>query len=366
MFKVAGNFFALLLLSFHVAGMNPKSLSFLVVGLLAGSAGGYFLRGNSVATAEQVRVQTLEKEIATLKMAAAKEKTAVSSSSAENGVAVAVDASLTPGNDEQTEKFKKQAEAQQERMKKALNDRKAMKVAERLSALKSRLGLTDAQAENLKKILMENMKDPSDMILAGMNQEGKEHTPQDEVNMLLTMMKGGNDKELDAMVVAQLTPEQQQAYAVFQAEQKANKVEIKANKELARLQNSMSLSPEQKDKAFNVFSELASAELENPVSPFASLAMMNGAPSMKDQPGFEQIKAEADRFKASQQNRLAAMKEVLSPEQFQIYETQAQQGSMAELMEGMMGDLPSEAFMLGAEGTEFLPTPAEPAEPTGK
>lgn len=319
-----------------------------------------------MATAEQVRVQTLEKEIATLKMAVAKEKTAVSSSSAENGVAVAVDASLTPGNDEQTEKFKKQAEAQQERMKKALNDRKAMKVAERLSALKSRLGLTDAQAENLKKVLMENMKDPSDMLLAGMQQEGKDQSPKNELDLLLSMMKGGNDKELDAQVVALLTPEQQQAYAAFQAEQKANKVEIKANKELARLQNSMSLSPEQKDKAFGVFSQLATAEIENPVSPFATIAMMDPGNRMKGQPGFEQIQAEADRYKAAQQNRLAAMKEVLSPEQYQIYETQAQQGNMAELMEGMMGDLPSDAFMLGAEGTEFLPTPAEPAEPTGK
>jgi hypothetical protein len=345
-------------LSSHAVGMNPKSISLLVVGLLAGSAGGYFLRGDSVAKAEQARVQTLEKEIATLKVAATKEKTAVSSPVAENGGAVAV--AVTPENDAQSEKFKKQAEAQQERMKKAVNDRKSMKVAERLSTLKTRLGLTDAQAADLKKVLMENMKDPSDMLLAGMEQEGKDQNPKNELDLLLSMMKGGNDKELDAKVVALLSPEQQQAYAAFQAEQKANKVEIKANKELARLQNSMSLSPEQKDKAFGVFSQLATAEIENPVSPFATIAMMDPGNRMKGQPGYEQIQAEADRYKASQQNRLAAMKELLSPEQFQIYEAQSQQGNMAELMEGMMGDLPSEAFMLGSEAT--ITTEAVPAE----
>ena len=321
---------------------NPKSISFLAIGLIAGGIGGFFLIGDSVSKTDQARVQTLEKEISTLKMAANKPTVTSVSEHPEDPKLMEV----VPPNDPPSEEYRKQMEVHQERMKKAIHDRKAMKVAERISALKARLGLTDEQAGSLKNMLMENMKDSSDVVLAGMNQEGKRQTPNDELGTLLSLMNGGNDKELDAKVIELLTPEQQQAYAAFQAEQKANKVEVKANKELAKLQNSMSLSAEQKDRAFSVFSQLAAAEWENPVSPFAAMAVMNAATSLKEHPGFEQLKNEAERFKVAQQKRLAAMKEILSPEQYQIYETQSQQGSMAELMEGIMGDMPpQEAFM---------------------
>ena len=48
-------------------------------------------------------------------------------------------------------------------------------------------------------------------------------------------------------------------------------MEVKTNKELARLQSSLTLTPEQKDKAFTVLSGLADKEYDNPVSPMLGM-----------------------------------------------------------------------------------------------
>ena len=75
----------------------------------------------------------------------------------------------------------------------------------------------------------------------------------------------------------------------------------------------------------------------------------------------EEIKASAALSAERRQQRVEAMREILSPEQFSLYEDQQKQGSMAELMDGAFDEMPG-AFMMGGDmpGPDAPPAP-EPA-----
>lgn len=330
--------------------MKISSLLLFLCCVGAGAVGGYFLRGNSAPSESQTRVVTLEKELAALKESKAKPAPAVAPKKAEMDIDVQV-AKLTA---EQAENpVMKQ---QQEKISKAMQDRKALKVSERLAALKARLGLTDEQTEAMRKVLTEHMKDGSEWMADQMN-ETKQLSPMEEMQRVADLLKGPDQKELDSKVLELLTPEQQQAYNAFLAEQKANKIEIKVNKELARLQNSMSLTTEQKDKVFSTLSEIAAEEVDTAPAGLAALAGL-----FQQSADAEAIKSpEMERMAQSKKRRADAMREILSPEQFEIYEAQQKQSNMAELMEDVMSNLPTEVFM-EVNDVETIST-SEPAAP---
>ncbi len=122
----------------------------------------------------------------------------------------------------------------------------------KLAALKARLHLTPEQEAQLKEKLegqVEDMLAALDRFMAGQG------APTD-FGKLARLQRG----ELSAEVESLLTPEQRAGYAVFQAEDRANRIEMKANAELIGLQSAGGMTPEQKDLAFARLSELATVE----------------------------------------------------------------------------------------------------------
>lgn len=332
------------------SAMKISSLLLFLTGAAAGALGGYFLRGNDASTESQTRVVTLEKELASLKEAKAKPTATPAPKKAEMDIhAEVVKLTDTPAENALIKQ-------QQEKMAKAMKDRKSLKVSERLAALKARLGLTDAQTEALRKVLTDHMKDGSEW-MANQIDEKEAASPTEELARVTALLKGPDQKELDSKVLALLSPEQQQAYSAFQAEQQANKIEIKVNKELARMQNSMSLTNEQKDKVFSTLSQIAAEEGDSAPSGLAALAGL-----LQQSGNADAIKTpEMDQIEQSKKRRSDAMREILSPEQFEIYDAQQKQSNMAELMEQMMSDLPAEVFIGGVETQGAISIQAEAA-----
>ena len=68
----------------------------------------------------------------------------------------------------------------------------------------------------------------------------------------------------DDMLAEVLTPEQQQSYAALQDERRQDRIEARALRQLAGLQTSLDMSPEQRDQIFDVFHAQAVERGENP------------------------------------------------------------------------------------------------------
>lgn len=122
----------------------------------------------------------------------------------------------------------------------------------RLAALKARLNLTPEQEAKLQTLLEGQVEDMSAALDRFMSGQGK---PSD-FGLLAKLQRG----DLDADATSLLTPEQQAGYAAFQLEERANRIEMKANTELIGLQSAGGMSPEQKDQAFSRLSEIATEE----------------------------------------------------------------------------------------------------------
>jgi hypothetical protein len=118
------------------------------------------------------------------------------------------------------------------------------KVKEKLAALRKRLSLTPEQEKQIAKALeygQSKMKIvPNGTLITGV-------TPDDK-------------KKMADAIKAALTADQQTEYESFRAEEEANAIEAKANRELSTLQSMTTLSPEQKDQAFAALSDLVSSE----------------------------------------------------------------------------------------------------------
>jgi len=186
-----------------------------------------------------------------------------------------------------------------EKMKKAQEEKRARKIDERLAALKSRLGLTDEQAAKVKAILQKADEDGGDAtdLLSG----GKAI----DVNKLLNGESKGDREALDAKLAEVLTPEQQDKFQAFQQDQKENRIEIATNREMTRLQQSLTLTPDQKDRAYQALGELAQRE--------------------ENQPATSGIDPQA--MMAKQQARRDALRPILTPEQMKAYESTPMQSS---------------------------------------
>ena len=251
--------------------MNTRLLIGILAGGAAGFSAGWFLRpdfASGGADTTSVRVVQLEAELQNK----TREVERLTKAAGKN-VAVKATPPDTPAFDPKSPEIVKR----QERMKKQMQDKQKLKLDERISVLRSRLGLNDAQAAAIRELLEKNPSGPQAMMMQAMSGE-----KVDEATMLLGMIRPGQRTAgLTAKITELLTPEQQQAYTTFRQEQRTNEVEVKANKELARLQSSLTLTQEQKDKAFGVLSGLADEEYDNPVSPMAGLI----AQQMKHAPG---------------------------------------------------------------------------------
>ncbi|BCU76211.1 hypothetical protein [Luteolibacter sp. LG18] len=185
-----------------------------------------------------------------------------------------------------------------ERMKQAQQEKRARKVDERLAALKSRLGLTDEQAAKVRAVL-EHGEDGGD---------GAGDTI--DVAKLLNGESKDERDAADGKLAGLLTPDQQAKFQAFQQEQKENRIEIATNREMTRLQQGLTLTAEQKDRAYQALGELAQRE--------------------DDQPATKGI--DPQQMMARQQARRDALSPILTPEQMKAYEgmpMQAESGAVS-------------------------------------
>ena len=192
----------------------------------------------------------------------------------------------------------KEVFAKMEEERKVAQDRK---IDERLAALKSRLKLTPDQEAKVRALL----ESSPEMGLGGLPFFKSMKTSSDGksggVALGAAASVGGdpaNAAKLDDQIAALLSPDQQEDFTAFQQEQRENKVEIATNREMAQLQQQLTLTPEQKDQAFQALGDSARKEAENP------------------QKGFDPAAIEA-----AKQARMDALRPILTPEQMKSYES---------------------------------------------
>lgn len=182
------------------------------------------------------------------------------------------------------------------KMEEQRKEARARRIDERLAALKSRLNLTPDQEAKVRALLE-----------AAPDMQGLANDIHFSVNGksggLVTAgaaLGGGNANggKLDDQLAALLSSEQQDEFAAFQQEQRENRAEIATNREMSQLQQQLTLTPEQKDQAFQALGDIARNEAENP------------------QNGFDPAAREA-----AMQARKDALRPILTPEQMKAYES---------------------------------------------
>jgi Spy/CpxP family protein refolding chaperone len=323
-----------------------------IAGAAAGLFGGWLLgrhNANSSSLADpEGKVAALEKEVAAKNEEIRKLGGGRTVTKAEKGPGAAKSGDNAAAKESMAlaeAKFKEQQKKRQEKMKSAMETRLKLKVDERLSVLKEKLGLSDEQAAAVRPLLEKNtsMTDMAMTMYMNSQMEG-DLTPEERKakskEMFLNLMNPSqHEAELDKQLAAVLTPSQQEGYGALKAEQRANRVEVTANKELGRIQSLMTLTSEQKDQAFAILSRFATEEQAKPIPPLITLASMEpgGRKSMENEVGketVEMIGALSEESKNRRQRRTEAMKAILTPEQFGIYEAQ-QKDRSAEISEAM-------------------------------
>lgn len=207
-----------------------------------------------------------------------------------------------------------------------LGQKRTRKLEEKLAALRSRLHLTDAQTAQVRALLDKHLPAADDVLKQIFQEAGA--APADTAE-LMKVAAAAQSLESSAGFIADLDGilggDQKAAFQSFQQEQAANRLEISTNREMARLQSSLTLSSEQKDKAFAALSRISADEIDlDPAQAFDPTSM--------------QLRREA---------RLQAMHDVLTDEQFRVYE----QGSLSSLMEGATSSF-IELFDAGGEGID--------------
>jgi len=182
-----------------------------------------------------------------------------------------------------------------EKIRKQMEDKKTRKIDERLAALRSRLGLTDEQAAKVRALL--DAKNPDAPAVAISGDVGPLNVED--------LISGGTPTKAqrettDTKIAGLLTPDQQEKFQSFQQEQRDNRVEIATNREMTGLQKSLTLTPEQKDQAYQALGQLAQQD--------------------EDQAGSDSFDPAV--LAARKKARIDALHPILTPEQMRAYEAQ--------------------------------------------
>jgi hypothetical protein len=181
----------------------------------------------------------------------------------------------------------------------------------KVTQLRERLKLTPDQDARLKELVTARTEEMSKALLNMVDGKGE----AGDFAKVVRFQRG----DLPAEIVNLFTPAQQAEYAQFQQDDRANRIEMRANAELLGLQAAGGLSGEQKDAAFGKLSELAAAEEDINVdaltTPDEIRTFVNDAIT----------------------NRLDAMRPLLTDPQMQSYESQVEmhRQMMSKLMPGI-------------------------------
>ncbi len=320
---------------------KPATAIALVITFGLGTAAGWWLNQQKAAEA----LADLQKQLAEEKAAAAAaakppspvvpepEKTVAEATPEEKPVDTA--------REERRQRRREGFQAMIPKMQERAAAKRTKRIDERLAALKASLKLTDDQAAKVREIL-EKMTPDQGALMGGLmgGGGGRPDAALAEVTKMMRKDWAGAP-ELAEGLSGVLSPDQQTAYETFRQEQRANQVELAANRELSRLQGMMTLNPEQKDQLFNVLSDQATRELDAPVD----LTAMT-----------------PQGLRKRQEERAEAMKEILTPEQLEVY-----QGSSVGVME--LAQPFVEMFDVGMEdlgpGAGMMPFGGPPQAPAG-
>ena len=349
--------------------MNPKILLSFLVGLGLGGGGIYLMnRGGESPSEVKSKLARLETELAQKQT----ELKQLHQKYPEVQVQAVGEASpeQVAESEKQAAKAKSQMDKQRGVMKKRMEDRMKSKVDEQLATLKKKLGLTDEQVETVRGLLMDKFR-KGDFAMKAWGAMGEDegevsHRDQEKEMMDLMLDPQKEDRELDEKLLGLLTPGQQAAYSGHKQEQRANKVEMAANKELAKLQGAMSLTAEQKDQIFSTLSQFADREHDKPI--MGMVAMIEKQPQeierIKKESGeatAEELLGLVDELKQRQARRREALQPILSEEQMKVYENLQQSSAfdMSEMM-GEMGGM--EMMMMGAGVDMEIETPVDSSE----
>ena len=196
---------------------------------------------------------------------------------AENG-----NATGPPGRPERTPE-------ERARFQKMREMQRSQRIESRLLALTTALNLTPKQREIIQAAL-EKGSSERDAIREAAFTSGKPPTPD---------QFAASEKAQEDALLASLTSDQLGAYTQYKETEKQNRAETRANQQLNELQNSLSLTADQKDAAYQLFASQAL----NPATPAE---------------GSDQAKA----WEEQRQATLSAMEKILTPEQYELYQKQ--------------------------------------------
>ena len=177
-----------------------------------------------------------------------------------------------------------------ETMARELVARKQRRIDERVAALRARLNLDDAQTAKVRALL-ESRDEEEDMLSKVISGESTLPPAAGET--------ARKRSDLEARISALLKPDQAASYAEFRQEQRENRIEVATGREMTRLQQSLTLSPAQKDQVYQALGAIATSEEER---------------------GDTGISIDPEVIKARRQSRLDALKPILTPEQYEAYE----------------------------------------------
>lgn len=187
------------------------------------------------------------------------------------------------------------------KMEEQRKEARARKIDERLAALKSRLKLTPDQETEVRALLEASPDmDRGAGLLDAVKMAVDGSSGVISATGATGATVGGSEatgESFDRQLQALLSPEQQGDFVAFQQEQHENRVEIATNREMTRLQQQLTLTPEQKDQAFQALGNIARAEADQPGNRFDPAAI-----------------------EAAKQARLNALRPILTPEQLKAYE----------------------------------------------
>jgi hypothetical protein len=196
-----------------------------------------------------------------------------------------------PALSAEEEARRKEFEAKREALQKKESDTRHLA---RIHLLKTRLNLTPEQ----EAMVADRLQQARDERRAA-RENFKPGQPPDFAEMQ-KMMK--LDQIAAADIRAGLTPEQQTGFDALRAEERADRAEEQANRQLGEWQQYLKMSPEQKDAVFQVLSEQS---------------MANDPENQPDARDFDEVRSRMEAQQAAQREALAA---VLDETQMAIFD----------------------------------------------
>ncbi len=137
------------------------------------------------------------------------------------------------------------------------------KINLKLAALTNHLDLSEDQRGKVRKLMVAQAAAKREKFSRIFNIAGGQANGKNALEIVSDVLTPGvKNDTFDEDLATLLDGDQKEAYAEYQAGQRANMAEARANQDLATLQSMFELSSGQKDQAFDAFAALAREDLE--------------------------------------------------------------------------------------------------------